>query len=98
MLLHRLISSSLKCSDSCRSSVKDGDVVLIYNLPTPSGIKVSRYSFKIDNRSSIQERPLCQVAVSGNPPTISIASVDFTGAIIEGMLKCSSSVHHVTTC
>src|SRR3546814_12585285 len=80
-------------SDVCSSDLLD--IVLVADLPEAAGVGVVRYALEKNRRGAVGQRPVADVALSGDPADIGGAPVDLTGSVVEDVLMRHRHEHHV---
>src|SRR5690606_5137838 len=84
-----------QCPDGCRCGIKLVYPVLFYNVPEASKIGIMGYAFKKNTGSTVAQRTVDNITVTGNPANISGTPINIGFAILKYILKGIGGIYHI---
>ncbi|MNT14559.1 hypothetical protein D3C72_1495720 [compost metagenome] len=95
MLLYPLCIFLSQRTNSRRCCIELCYFMFFNYIPEAVRLRVRRYSFKDNRCSSIQQRAVYNIGVTGDPADICRTPVDIIFFIIKYILECICSIHHI---
>src|SRR5437588_4451607 len=96
MFRHPLVAPANKCPNRRRGSVKNVDPIFFDDFPKPIWLRPVRCAFVHDYRGPIRQRPINDIAVTGDPAHVGRAPKDVFIANIEDVFHGGVNTDEIT--
>ena len=97
-LLDMLVPGALQRADGGRRRIEDVDLVLVDDLPAARGGGIGRQTLEHQGLGAIRERPVDDVAVSGDPADVCRAPIDVAVVVVEDVFVRHRRVDEIAAC
>ena len=94
---HRIVSLLHQRPDRRRRGVEDVDLVLVDDLPEPSGIGIRRHPLEHEGGRPVRKGAVHDVRMAGDPPHIRRAPVDIAIVIVEHVAMSHGGIEDVAS-